>query len=126
MDAQYRPMPPGQPSHTVLLTNLANHVQPILRYDLGDAVLLRPDACPCGNPGPALRVQGRAADPLTFPLPGGGPVALAPLPLATLLKAVPGLELFQIVQTEPLCCASGCRAYPAPTPARCGTRSRSA
>ncbi|MFC5753132.1 hypothetical protein [Actinomadura rugatobispora] len=101
VDEHYRPVPPGEPSHTVLLTNLANHLQPILRYDLGDAVVVRPDPCPCGNPGPALRVQGRAADLLTFPGPNGAPVTLAPLPLATLLEAVPGLELFQIVQTNP-------------------------
>ncbi|TDD02960.1 phenylacetate--CoA ligase family protein [Nonomuraea deserti] len=101
VDEQYRPVAPGEVSHTVLLTNLANHVQPILRYDLGDAVVARPDACPCGNPGPALRVQGRAADLLTFPGPDERPVTLAPLPLATLLEAVPGLELFQIVQTSP-------------------------
>ncbi|SIM58143.1 CoF synthetase [Micromonospora cremea] len=116
VDEQHRPVPPGEPSHTVLLTNLANHLQPILRYDLGDAVLARPDACPCGNPGPAIRVQGRAADLLTFPRPGpaGGkaPVTLAPLPLATLLEAVPGLELFQIVQTAPT--ALRIRLHPAP------------
>lgn len=105
VDEQHQPVAPGEPSHTVLLTNLANHVQPILRYDLGDAVLARPDACPCGNPGPAVRVQGRAADLLTFPRRAEAgeeaPVVLAPLPLATLLEAVPGLEMFQIVQTAP-------------------------
>ncbi|MEU6040505.1 hypothetical protein ABZ801_34380 [Actinomadura sp. NPDC047616] len=41
VDEQYRPVPPGRPSHTVLLTNLANRLQPILRYDLGDAVQQR-------------------------------------------------------------------------------------
>ncbi|MEO3804186.1 hypothetical protein [Nonomuraea sp. B1E8] len=103
VDEQYRPVAPGEPSHTVLLTNLANHVQPILRYDLGDSVVLRPDPCPCGSPGPAVRVQGRAADLLTFPGAAGeqAPITLAPLPLATLLEAVPGLELFQIVHTAP-------------------------
>ncbi|MEV1005437.1 hypothetical protein [Nonomuraea sp. NPDC050202] len=116
VDEQYRPVPPGEPSHTVLLTNLANHVQPILRYDLGDSVLLRPDPCPCGQPGPAVRVQGRAADLLTFPGPGPAgeqaPVTLAPLPLATLLEAVPGLELFQIVHTAPT--SLRVRLHPAP------------
>ncbi len=33
VDADYRPVPPGQPSETVLITNLANRVQPVLRYD---------------------------------------------------------------------------------------------
>ncbi|MGP3931931.1 hypothetical protein [Nonomuraea sp. KM88] len=116
VDERYRPVAAGEPSHTVLLTNLANHVQPILRYDLGDSVLLRPDPCPCGHPGPAVRVQGRAADLLTFPRPGPAgeqaPVTLAPLPLATLLEAVPGLELFQIVQTAPA--TLRVRLHPAP------------
>ncbi len=101
VDERHRPVPPGEASHTVLLTNLANRVQPILRYDLGDAVTVRPDPCPCGSPGPALRVQGRAADTLAFHGPDGTSVTLAPLPLSTLLEAVPGLELFQIVQTGP-------------------------
>lgn len=102
VDERYRTVAPGERSHTVLLTNLANRVQPVLRYDLGDSVVLRPDPCPCGGPGPALRVQGRAADLLTFPRPEEqAPVTLAPLSLATLLEAVPGLELFQIVQTAP-------------------------
>ncbi len=53
VEADYSPTPPGRQSHTVLLTNLANRVQPIIRYDLGDSVTARPDPCPCGNPLPA-------------------------------------------------------------------------
>lgn len=52
VDADYKPVPAGPPSHTVLLTNLANRVQPIVRYDLGDSVIERPDPCPCGSPLP--------------------------------------------------------------------------
>ena len=50
VDDQHQPVPAGTKSHTVLITNLANRVQPVIRYDLGDSVLLRPDPCPCGNP----------------------------------------------------------------------------
>ncbi|MHA6630011.1 phenylacetate--CoA ligase family protein [Pseudonocardia sichuanensis] len=99
VDAQHRPTPPGEQSHTVLLTNLANRVQPILRYDLGDSVLQRPDPCPCGSPLPAIRVQGRAADLLTFPTPSGRNVTITPLTLTTRLDRLPGLALFQIEQT---------------------------
>lgn len=99
--AEYRPVPPGTQSHTVLLSNLANHVQPILRYDLGDSVLERPDPCPCGNPLPTIRVQGRAADTLTFPVDRGEPVSIAPLMFGTLVDRTPGIAQFQIVQTAP-------------------------
>ncbi|GAA4233499.1 phenylacetate-coenzyme A ligase PaaK-like adenylate-forming protein [Streptosporangium album] len=103
VDADYRPTPPGEPSHTVLLSNLANRVQPILRYDLGDSVVVRPDPCPCGDPRPAVRVQGRTADVLTFPGGRGEPVSIAPMAIGALVDHVPGggIEQFQIVQTTP-------------------------
>jgi phenylacetate-coenzyme A ligase PaaK-like adenylate-forming protein len=101
VDQQYRPVPPGEQSHTVLITNLANRVQPILRYDLGDSILQRPDPCECGNPLAAIRVQGRAADVLTFPAERGERVTIAPLTFVALLDDIPGIELSQIVQTSP-------------------------
>lgn len=100
VDADYRPVAPGEHSHTILISNLANRVQPILRYDLGDSVLQRPDPCPCGNPLPAIRVQGRAADVLTFRR-SGGDVRLPPLALSQPIEAVRGITLFQLAQSEP-------------------------
>lgn len=101
VDAEFRPTPPGQVSHTVLLTNLANRVQPFLRYNLGDAVVLRPDPCPCGNPLPAVRVRGRAGDTLSFPTGRGEPVTVAPMVFSTLFDRIPGVALFQVEQTAP-------------------------
>ncbi|GAA2273321.1 coenzyme F390 synthetase [Nonomuraea roseoviolacea subsp. roseoviolacea] len=101
VDADHRPVPAGQPSHTVLISNLANRVQPILRYDLGDSVVLRPDPCPCGSPLPAIRVRGRAADLLSFPARDGEQVSLSPMLFGTLLDRSPGVEGFQLVQTAP-------------------------
>lgn len=100
VDADYRPVAPGEQSHTVLISNLANRVQPILRYDLGDSVLERPDPCPCGNPLPAIRVQGRSADLLTFRA-SGGEVRIPPLTLTQPIEAVRGITLFQVAQTAP-------------------------
>jgi phenylacetate-CoA ligase len=99
VDADHRPVAPGEQSYTVLVTNLANRVQPILRYDLGDRIMQRPDPCTCGDPLPAIRVQGRAADVLTFPTERGQPVSIPPLALE--VDHVPGVELFQVVQSAP-------------------------
>jgi phenylacetate-coenzyme A ligase PaaK-like adenylate-forming protein len=99
VDAEYRPVPPGTISHTMVLSNLANRVQPILRYDLGDRVIQRPDPCPCGNRLPAIRVQGRTADVLTFPTERGKSVAIPSLALE--LDQVPGIERAQVVQSRP-------------------------
>jgi phenylacetate-CoA ligase len=101
VDTDHRPVPPGEPSHTVLISNLANRVQPFLRYDLGDSVVLRPDPCPCGNPLPAVQVQGRAGDLLAFPAGAGATSELSPMLFGTLLDRTPGLDRYQVIQTAP-------------------------
>lgn len=99
VDAEYRPTPPGTLSHTVLVSNLANRVQPILRYDLGDRILQRSDPCSCGNGLPAIRVEGRTGDLLTFSTESGEQVSIP----ALMFEVVDAqeVELFQIVQTAP-------------------------
>jgi phenylacetate-CoA ligase len=101
VDAACRPVPAGVRSHTVLLTNLADRLQPIIRYDLGDSVVARPDACPCGSPFPAIRVQGRRDDVLRLESPEGRSIAILPLALGAALEAAPGVRRSQVVQTGP-------------------------
>lgn len=87
VDSQYRPVPPGKLSHTVLLTVLYRKVQPILRYDLGDAVIQQPTPCPCGDARPAFQVHGRKANLLYSP--SGEPVVVAQHLLLNLQSRVP-------------------------------------
>ena len=101
VDADHRPTPAGELSHTVLLTNLANRVQPILRYDLGDRAVVRPDPCSCGDPLPAIRVRGRSHEVLTLAAADGGAVTLDPLVLSSLADRTAGIDRFQLVQTGP-------------------------
>ncbi len=99
VEADYSPTPPGTPSHTVLLTNLANRVQPIIRYDLGDTVTARPDLCPCGNPLPAIRIQGRCDDVLRLLAPDGETVSVLPLAVGSIIDEAPGVQRSQLIQT---------------------------
>jgi phenylacetate-coenzyme A ligase PaaK-like adenylate-forming protein len=63
VDEQNRPVPPGQRGHRVLVTNLANYVQPYIRYEVGDRVTMATEPCGCGNRLPRIaRVEGRTAD----------------------------------------------------------------
>jgi phenylacetate-coenzyme A ligase PaaK-like adenylate-forming protein len=94
------PTPKGTRSHTVLLTNLANRVQPLIRYDLGDSVVERPDPCPCGNPLQAIRVSGRRDDPLLFRTAEGARVVVVAPALATLLQSTPGVQRSQLIRTS--------------------------
>lgn len=99
VDADYQPTPPGQRSHTVLLTNLANRVQPLIRYDLGDSVTVRPDPCPCGFPLPAIHVEGRQGDVLHMATPSGEMVAILPLAVGAVIEETPGVQRTQVIQT---------------------------
>ena len=45
----------------MLLTVLANEVQPFIRYDLGDCVRFFTDACPCESPFRSFQMEGRQA-----------------------------------------------------------------
>jgi phenylacetate-CoA ligase len=100
VDAEGRPVPRGQRSHTVLLTNLANRVQPIVRYDLGDSVLMRAGPCPCGSPLPALRVEGRSDDVVVL-RDRERVVRIAPMALSTIVEEATGVHRFQVIQCGP-------------------------
>lgn len=99
VDTDYQPTPLGQLSHSVLLTNLANRVQPLIRYDLGDSVVLKPEPCACGSPLPAMRVVGRQGDILRLATPTGGSVALLPLVIGAVVEETPGVRRAQVIQT---------------------------
>jgi phenylacetate-CoA ligase len=83
----------------VLLTNLANHVQPLLRYDLGDSITMRPGVCACGSPFPMIDVDGRRDDIVVLQTPAGRSVRLVPLALATVIEEGAGVHRFQVSQT---------------------------
>jgi phenylacetate-CoA ligase len=102
MDEQGRWVKPGELSHSLLITNLVNRTQPMIRYDIGDRILMKSDRCACGNPRPAFQVQGRTADTLVFHDVHGRQVLIPSLMFVTLIdRFVPGVDAFQVVQTEP-------------------------
>jgi phenylacetate-CoA ligase len=101
VDEVYQPVLPGQASRTVLLTNLANRVQPLIRYDLGDSITVSPHHCSCGSPLSAIRVEGRRNAILSFTTPDGEAIQLLPMTLAKVIEETPGVQRFQAIQTAP-------------------------
>jgi phenylacetate-CoA ligase len=101
VDAKGRPVPPGTPSHTVWLTNLANHTQPLIRYDLGDRVTFDAVPCPCGSAFPTLQVEGRRDQTIVMRRRDGRATPLFPLALVTALEDDAQEFDFQLVQTAP-------------------------
>lgn len=98
VDESGQPTPPGQPSHSTLLTNLANLVQPLIRYDLGDKLIWHTQACACGSALPVIEVRGRLDEALLMAGPQGQQVTLLPLALTTVLEEEAGVFDFQLRQ----------------------------
>ena len=101
VDRQLRPVASGEASHSVLLTNLANRTQPLLRCKLGDSVRLLGEGCACGSGFPAIEVQGRADHTLVLRDAHQREVRLLPLALTTVIE-----EGAQVTQFQLLCTAS--------------------
>ena len=102
VDADGQPVPAGQPGARLLVTNLHNLVQPLLRLEVTDLVTLDPDPCPCGrNLVRASTIHGRSDDVLSLPAHDGGRVAVHPLHFA-LLTRDPQVREFQVVQDGPV------------------------
>jgi phenylacetate-CoA ligase len=104
VDEAANPVAPGQPSASVLVTNLANRVQPLIRYDLNDSVTVLEGACACGSRRPSIRIGGRRDDVLVLDRAGqasGEDEVLRVLPLAieTVLEEEAGIHRFQLTQT---------------------------
>ena len=99
VDDDGEPVPPGEPGSKVLLTNLVNRAQPLIRYELSDAVVLEDGPDPSGRPYLRVaRVDGRSSDVLRFPAPGGGEVAVHPYRLRAPFSAMLDVRQYQIVR----------------------------
>jgi phenylacetate-coenzyme A ligase PaaK-like adenylate-forming protein len=102
VDPDGQPVPAGQPGSRLLVTNLHNLVQPLLRLEVTDLVTLDPDPCPCGRILVRARaIHGRSDDVLSLPAHDGGQVAVHPLQFA-LLTRDPQVREFQVVQHGPV------------------------
>lgn len=100
VDELGRPMPATELSCSTLLTNLANHVQPLIRYDLGDQVTLHAERCDCGCILPVIEVLGRRDDALVMAGREGQPITLLPLALTTVLEDEAGVFDFHLRQRD--------------------------
>jgi phenylacetate-CoA ligase len=90
------PAAEGQPGE-VVVTHLATSEFPFIRYRTGDVAVLGARRCPCGRGLPLLEeIQGRTTD---FVYAADG-TAMHALALIYILRDLPGLDSFKIVQHD--------------------------
>ncbi|MBV9197867.1 MAG: phenylacetate--CoA ligase family protein [Solirubrobacterales bacterium] len=93
LDADYRPAPAGAEAAKVLITNLHNHTQPLIRYELTDRFIPHPP-----DPGSGLlraTVEGRADDVFRY-----AELAIDPLVIRSVMVRTPAALEYQVHQTE--------------------------
>ena len=90
-DEAGQPVPPGVASSKVLVTNLHNLTQPIIRYELTDRFT------PAAGDGGFLRasVEGRSDDLFRY-----AQASVHPFVLGSVLLSAPAIREFQVRQTE--------------------------
>jgi phenylacetate-coenzyme A ligase PaaK-like adenylate-forming protein len=95
------PVPDGTPGRRILLTNLYNRTQPLIRYEISDVVAMAPDPCPCGSPFRRIaELSGRSEDVFVLPGPDGRTVSIPPAQLRAVAGGFPRLVQYQFVQDE--------------------------
>jgi phenylacetate-coenzyme A ligase PaaK-like adenylate-forming protein len=100
VDHRYNPLPKGEYGEKLLLTNLFNFVQPIIRYEIEDVTGIETQDCECGITLPTLLpVRGRSAEFFYFRKSQGQYERFHPYNLLVPLRYVNGLRQYQIVQT---------------------------
>ena len=68
VDEERRPVPAGERGSRLLVTNLFNRVQPLIRFEVSDVLTIDSEPCPCGRTLRRLQsVDGRAEDVLSLP-----------------------------------------------------------
>ena len=97
VDQNNRPVGYGVLSDKVLVTNLANYIQPFIRYELTDRVIIHNEKCRCGKNTLWLEIEGRTDDTLLFE----NGVKIAPMSLYKILEEVKCIRRFQLIQTGP-------------------------
>ncbi len=101
VDESNRPVPPGVPGFKVLVTNLVNRTQPLIRYELSDSVMLAGDTHASPLPYRSIAaVEGRSDDILRFPGARGGEVAVHPYRLREPFACLAELRQYQVVQHD--------------------------
>ena len=97
VDQNNQPVGYGVLSDKVLITNLANYIQPFIRYELTDRIIVHDEPCACGRKSLWLEIEGRTDDTLVF----AGGIKIAPMSLYKILEEVNPIRRFQLIQTAP-------------------------
>ncbi len=94
VDKNNNPVGYGVLSDKVLITNLSNYIQPFIRYELTDRIIVHNEKCKCGKSSHWIEIEGRTDDILEFE----NGVFIAPMSFYKILEEIKEITRFQLVQ----------------------------
>jgi phenylacetate-coenzyme A ligase PaaK-like adenylate-forming protein len=101
VDEANRAVPRGSSGKKLLLTNLYNFTQPLIRYELSDMLTKGTEPCPCGRPFPLItEMGGRSEEVIVLKNAQGENVSVPPLLFSATLDSFQEIAEFQIVHRE--------------------------
>ena len=95
VDYNNNPVCDGTMSDKILVTNLSNFIQPFIRYEVTDRVIVHSETCGCGKTSKWIEIEGRTDDILDF----GNGVKIAPMSFYKILSHINDINRFQLIQT---------------------------
>jgi phenylacetate-CoA ligase len=96
VDQEGHAVPPGVRAAKMYITDLYNHVQPLIRYELTDEATLTDEPCPCGSGMRRIEdIEGRSDDVFVYRY---GAV-VHPLVFRSRLGSEPNIIEYQVHQT---------------------------
>jgi len=97
VDDSFRPVAPNVLGTRLLLTNLYNYTQPLIRYEVSDMLALSPASCACGRPFPLISaISGRGEECLRLAAPDGREVVVTPMILSAAIESFDEIVEFQL------------------------------
>ena len=99
VDENNQPVTDGESGAKLLMTNLYNYTQPLIRYEITDMVTFSDQTCPCGSPFQMIaNIGGRTDDILTMPHRNGGEVPVHPHNLRSPIAEITDIKQYQIIR----------------------------
>jgi len=98
VDEKNQPVQDGSPGYRVLLTNLFNFTQPLIRYEVSDMITMSAEPCRCGRPFRLIaEIEGRSDDIIYLQAPGGRDVPVHPIHFYTSMEAFEEIKEYRIL-----------------------------
>lgn len=99
-DANGRAISAGETSDHILITNLVNQVQPIIRYRIEDSVRMSGEPCQCGSAYPVIQLVSRKGSTIFLRTDRGDWKVLSSPTSVDMLLEVDGVLQYQVVHVR--------------------------